>query len=128
MLRAIRRSRLRILLSLSTLVTTCALAIVDSVHGGSSDDALCRPTTVVQHDSANHRIEPSSSAKPGPAHCYICHWVRLLTPSTARHRLLEPANSGDTFTPKLVASRPAGRPDRQIPARAPPSNDPTGAN
>jgi hypothetical protein len=118
--RVVRRSRVQALLSLWTIAMTSTLGIVDVTHGGPNDDALCALTAVFQHDPANHRIEPASSGRPDPEHCFICHWARSLTPSTARHRLLKPAKDGDAFATRLVAMAPAGDPDRKLPARAPP--------
>jgi hypothetical protein len=103
------------LVSLVTLTFWSALPHQDDCH-----DALC--AAIVPHDPSAHSIGRADTADADrPLHCVLCHWTRIVRPSTnSSHHLAPAVERKARFVVNLVRA-PQAIVAAQPPLRAPPS-------
>jgi hypothetical protein len=75
----------------------------------------------VPHDPSAHSISRGSSTEERPLHCVLCHWTRIVRPSTATAHYIAPAVERDVRIPIDVV-RAQSFCAAQPPLRAPPTS------
>ncbi|HLG60178.1 MAG TPA: hypothetical protein VI485_32855 [Vicinamibacterales bacterium] len=103
------------LVSLATLTVWSAAPHEDDCH-----DAAC-VSIEVPHDPSAHSISRGSTAEERPLHCVLCHWTRIVRPSTLTAQHIAPAVERDVRTPIDFAGAPQFVGAVQPPLRAPPT-------
>jgi hypothetical protein len=103
------------LLSLTTLTVWSATPHQDDCH-----DAIC--AVIVPHDPSAHSIgRADTSHDDRPLHCVLCHWTRIVRPSTnTAHHLVPVVERNARSFVNLVRS-PQTVVAAQPPLRAPPT-------
>jgi hypothetical protein len=104
-----------VLVSLATLSVWSATPHEDDCH-----DAAC--SSVVPHDPSSHSVGRDSSATDRPLHCVLCHWTRIVRPSTDASHPITPSLERGVRTFVDVVSSPQFFFAAQPPLRAPPSS------
>jgi hypothetical protein len=104
------------LLSLTTLTVWSATPHQDDCH-----DAVCA-SAVVSHDPSSHSVGRSTTAEERPLHCVLCHWTRIVRPSTNTAQHLTPAADRTVRILLDVVRAPQAFVSAQPPLRAPPAS------
>jgi hypothetical protein len=115
------RSRARVhaaaaLVSLEALTLGSAAPHADDCH-----DAVC-PSFTVPHDPSAHSIESATTHTDRPLHCVLCHWTRVVRPSTETAQHMAPCVASDVRPCVEIFSAPQFVSAAQPPLRAPPSS------
>ena len=88
------------LVSLATLSVWSATPHQDDCH-----DAICA-SVVVPHDPSAHSIGRDSSETDRPLHCVLCHWTRIVRPSTGASHHIAPSLERNVRTLVDIVSSP----------------------
>jgi len=104
--------------ALVSLVALTAWSVAP--HGDDCHDAVC-VSLVVPHDPSTHSIGRGPISEERPLHCVLCHWTRIVRPSTEAAHRIAPAVERDVRTLVEVFSAPQFFSAAQPPLRAPPS-------
>jgi hypothetical protein len=104
------------LVSLATLTVWSAAPHQDDCH-----DALC-VSVVVPHDPSAHSIGRSTSESDPPLHCVLCHWTRIVRPSTSPSYHLAPSLEPNVRILVDIVRAPQYVVAALPPLRAPPSS------
>jgi len=104
------------LLSLTTLTVWSATPHQDDCH-----DALC-VSAVVPHDPSAHSIGRADTGEADrPLHCVLCHWTRIVRPSTNTAHHLVPVVERNARSFVNIVRSPQAIVAAQPPLRAPPT-------
>jgi hypothetical protein len=105
------------LVSLATLSVWSAAPHQDDCH-----DAVC-VSVVVPHDPSAHSIGRSTSSESDrPLHCVLCHWTRIVRPSTSPSYHLAPSLERNVRVLVDIVRAPQYVVAALPPLRAPPSS------
>ena len=103
------------LLSLVTLTVWSALPHRDDCH-----DEIC--AVIVPHDPSAHSVgRTDSSNGDRPLHCVLCHWTRIVRPSTNTAHHIEPVVERNARSFVNIVRSPQAVVAAQPPLRAPPT-------
>jgi hypothetical protein len=115
------RSRARSIAA-AALVSLATLTVWSAApHGDDCHDAVC-VSIEVPHDPSAHSISRGSTTEERPLHCVLCHWTRIVRPSTATAHHIAPAVERDVRIPVDLVCAPQFFSAAQPPLRAPPTS------
>jgi len=102
------------LVSLTTLTVWSA-----APHGDDCHEAVCA-VVVAHHDPSAHGVGRDSGSAERPLHCVLCHWTRIVRPSTDTPHHIAPAVEAQVRWYVEVSNAPQSVSAAQPPLRAPP--------